>query len=281
MPIEKRPSKPVAKSYIPPNFKPHKVKKGESLKMIALAKNMEPWELIYDNFKTRDPAETNWYLKNYVGCSKTTSNGMNYVFTGDDSPGIIYVPDDKAAFPSKPQTKTTPSAPLLRNVWAGIAKSHSGDLFIIGAHDLTGMIYNLGDEIPDVRNAMLNINGYKFGPGLGASIGAALVIAYGYPQAGSMNGVTGGGDFDLAIGAKLGDLLKGIKYLGSTIDTLDKYKKMRYLTENILKTMVVNGLPGSSGIITLPIPMAGVGLHAWVGFKFGDVKIWRTGKGIY
>lgn len=143
------------------------------------------------------------------------------------------------------------------------------------------MIYNLGDEIPDVRNAVLNINGFKFGPGLGASIGAVLVIAYGYPQAKSISGVTGGGDFDLAIGAKLGDLLKGLSYLGKAIDTLDKYKKMRYLTENILKTMVVNGMPGSSGIITLPIPLAGAGLHAWGGFKFGTVSILRTGTGIY
>ena len=185
-----------------------------------------------------------------------------------------------------------PSA--LRNVWAGVAKAHSGDLFIVGAHDLTGMVYNLGDEAPDVRNALLNINGFKFGLGLGASVSAVFVIAYGYPQAKGaivawqpnapqakdMNGVSGGKDFDLAIGAKLSSFIKGLKYLGEAIDTLDKYKKMRYLTENILKTMM-NGMPESSGIITLPIPFAGVGLHAWAGFKFGDVNIWRTGRGLF
>ena len=37
-------------------------------------------------------------------------------------------------------------------------------------------MYNLGDEIPEVRNAKININGYKFGPGLGASIGAAFCV---------------------------------------------------------------------------------------------------------
>jgi hypothetical protein len=141
------------------------------------------------------------------------------------------------------------------------------------------MIYNLGDDVPDVRNALLNINGFKLGLGLGGSIGAVFVIAYGYPQAKDINGITGGKDFDIAIGAKLGDFLKGLKYLGKAIDTLDKYKKMRYMTENILKTMVVNGLPDSSGIIALPIPFAGGGLHVWGGYKFGDVSIWQTGRG--
>jgi hypothetical protein len=59
--------------------------------------------------------------------------------------------------------------------------------------------------LPDVRNAVININGYKFGPGLGASIDAVFVIAHGYSSASLMNGVSGDWDFDLAMGAKLGD----------------------------------------------------------------------------
>lgn len=280
MPVEKRPVNPVHKGYIPPNFKAYKVKKGESLETIARANNMELWELIYDNFKTKNPAEANWYLKNHVGCSEKTKNGADYIFSSNDSPGVIYIPDKTKAIPNVPK-KVEPAQSILRNVWAGVGKSHSGDLFVIGAHDLTGMVYNLGDEVPDIRNALVNINGFKFGPGLGASVGAVFVIAYGYPQAHSISGVTGGKDFDLAIGAKLGDLLKGLSYLGKAVDTLDKYKKMRYLTENIVKNMVLNGSPGSSGIITLPIPLAGAGIHLWGGFKFGTVSVMSTGKGIY
>jgi hypothetical protein len=275
----KRPANPVAKGFVPSAFTPYKVNDGDSLASIAKKHNMEVWELIYENFRTRDPAETNWYLKNYVGSKKQTTNHANLIFTSNDNPGIIYVPPVNTVTPPVSITPKAPSA--LRNVWAGVAKGHSGDLFVVGAHDLTGMIYNLGDNAPDVRNALLNINGFKFGLGLGASIGAVFVIAYGYPQARDINGVAGQNDFDLAIGAKLGSFLKGLRYLGKVIDTLDKYKKMRYLTENILKTMVVNELPGSSGIITLPIPLAGGGLHVWGGFKFGDVRIWRTGRGLY
>jgi hypothetical protein len=275
----KRPTNPVAKGFVPSNFTPYKVKDGDSLASIAKKHNVEVWELIYENFRTRDPAETNWYLKNYVGSTKQTIDHANLIFTSNDSPGIIYVPPENTVTPPVSVTPKAPSA--LRNVWAGVAKAHSGDLVIVGAHDLTGMIYNLGDKLPDVRNATLNINGFKFGVGLGGSVGAVFVIAYGYPQAKDMNGVSGGYDFDLAIGAKLGDFLKGLRFLGKAIDTLDKFKKMRYLTENILKTMVINGLPDSSGIITLPIPLAGVGLHAWLGFKFGDVSIWRTGRGLF
>lgn len=279
MALEKKPINPVPRNFVPSNFKAYKVKNGDSLLSIAKANKMEVWELIHDNFRTRDPKETNWYLKHYVGCTKQTQNGANYIFTLNDRPGIIYIPSDHVTIPPVPIEHKVPS--LLKNVWAGIAKSHSGDLFVVGAHDLSGMVYNLGDKAPDVRNAMLNINGFKFGVGLGASIGATFVIAYGYPNASDMGGVSGGGDFDLAIGTKLGDFLKGVKYLGEAIDTLDKFKKMRYLTENILKTMVVNGLPGPSGIITLPIPFAGAGLHVWGGYKFGDVKVWRTGTGLF
>jgi len=189
------------------------------------------------------------------------------------------VPADNVTLP--PVTIKHPAPSLLRNVWAGVAKSHSGDLFVVGAHDLTGMIYNLGDNPPDVRNVLLNINGYKLGLGLGGSIGAVFVVAYGYPTARSMVGVTGSGDFDIAIGVKLGDFLKGLRFLGKAIDTLDKYKKIRYITENILKNVVINSPSENSGIITIPIPLVGAGIHLWGGFKFGDVNIWHTGKGIF
>lgn len=270
MPIEKIPIKKIAKTYIPPSSKPYKVKDGDSFTTIATKYKMEEWELIYENFKTRDPLEVNWYLRNYTGCIKQTADGKNWVFSSNANPGIIYIPEEIIDVPKVTQTSR------LKNVWAGIAKSHSGDLFLIGAHDLTGKIYSLGDELPDVRNAVININGYKFGPGLGASVGAVFVIAHGYSSANLMNGVSGGWDFDLAIGAKLGDFLKGIKGLGKVIDTIQKFKKMRYLTENVIKNIgIVN-----PGVYTIPIPLAGAGLHVWGGFKFGDVTIFSSGRGI-
>ncbi|MCP3928520.1 MAG: hypothetical protein GY705_05400 [Bacteroidetes bacterium] len=271
MPIEKKPLKQVSKDYCPPSSVLYKVKDGDSFISIAKHYNVEEWELIYENFRTRDTAEVNWYLRKYVGCKKQTLDGQNWIFSSDANPGFIHIPNQIIDIPCL----VVPSK--LKNVWAGIAKSHSGDLPGIGAHDLTGRVYNLGDELPDVRNAVVNINGFKFGLGLGGSIGAVFVIAYGYSDSYKMNGgVVGEWDFDLSIGAKLGDFLKGIKGIGKVIDTIQKYKKMRYLTENAIKNRgIVN-----PGIYAIPIPLAGVGLHAWVGFKFGDITIFKSGRGI-
>ena len=164
-----------------------------------------------------------------------------------------------------------------RKIWTGLAKSHSGDLFLVGAYDVTGKVYNLGwDEESEVKNVVININGYKFGPGLGASVGAVFVIAHGYENAAEMNGVAGGWDFDVSIGAKLGDFFKGVKGLGKVVDTIEKYKKMRYLTENAIKNLGIS----KPGIYTIPIPFAGAGLHLWAGYKFGDVSVVDTGTGV-
>ncbi len=164
----------------------------------------------------------------------------------------------------------------LSKVWMGLAKSHSGDLFIVGAHDLTGRIYNALDEYPNIRNGTININGFKFGPGLGGSVGAAFVIAHGYNNIHEMKGVTGSWDFDLAVAAKLGDFLKGVGALGKAIDTMDKYKEATYLTEQAIKNLGIT----QKGIYTFPIPFAGAGLHVWGGFKFGDISVISTGIGV-
>ena len=273
--LTKPPSKIISNHFKPSGYMSYKVKDGDSWETLAREYNMKPWELIYNNFQTRDAEEVNWYLKKYVGCTKVTEDNKNLIFRSADQPGVIYLPPKKVHVPptqieSKPNTK-------LKKIWAGLAKVHSGDLFIVGAHDLTGVMYNLGDDIPDVRNVTININGYKFGPGLGASIGAAFVFAHGYEFPKEMNGVSGGWDFDVAIGAKLGDILKGVKGLGSVVDTIEKYKKLRYLTESTIKNLGIV----KPGIYTIPIPLAGVGLHLWGGYKFGNVKVMSEGKGIY
>jgi len=273
MPIEKRPGNPLARNYVPSDTKPYKVKDGDDWETVARAQGMDAWDLIYLNYQTRDPAEVNWYLREYAGCRQPTRDGKNWMFSSSATPGIIRVPQRVLVMP--PLT-IEGKLPALANTWAGLAKSHSGDLFIIGAHDLTGKVYNLGDEFSKVRNAVININGFKFGPGLGADVSAVFVLAHGYSKANDMIGVSGDWDFDVAIGAKLGDFLKDIKSLGRVIDGLEKYKKLRYVTENAIKNRAII----KPGIYTLPIPFAGVGLHLWGGFKFGDVSVFSTGVGI-
>jgi hypothetical protein len=274
MPLEKKPKKLAPRSRIPPDFRPYKVQDGDGWKKIAKLHGMEVWELIFENFQTRNVEEINWYLHHYVGCKKQTHDGKNWMFSASADPGIIYVPITRIFMPPMYIEGKAPSK--LKNVWAGIGKSHSGDLFIIGAHDLTGRIYNVGDELPDVRNAVININGWKFGAGLGASIGAVFIIAHGYEQPRDMIGVSGGWDFDVAIVAKLGDILKGVKGIGKAVDTIQKYKKARYLTENAIKNLGIT----KPGVYTIPIPFAGAGAHIWGGYKFGDVSVFSSGRGI-
>jgi len=275
MPVEKMPAHPIQRGFIPSNFRPHKVKNGDNWGTIAKLHGMEVWELIYENFKTNNTAETNWYLRNYVGCIDKTSDDKNWMFSDNAKPGIIFVPINRNGIPLDRNINV--AIPKLKNIWAGIAKAHSGDFFLVGAHDLTGQIYNLGDKLPDVRNAIININGYKLGPGLGGSIGAVFVIAHGYEIADDMNGVSGGWDFDIAIAAKLDSFIKGIRGIGKAIDTIQQYKKMRYLTETAIKNMGIT----KPGIYSIPIPLAGIGIHLWGGFKFGDVRVFRKGKGIF
>ena len=274
MAIEKKPANPVGKDYVPPNSRPYKVKDGESWESIASANGINVWDLIIANFKTRDPAEVNWYLRSHVGCVLPTADYRNWRFSSGAEPGIIHIPIQVITMPPMTITGKVPST--LGKLWAGLGKAHSGDFFLIGAHDLTAKIYNLGDELTNVRNAAINVNGWKFGPGLGSSIGAVFVIAHGYATPGEMNGVAGGWDFDIAIGAKLGDFLKGVKGLGKAVDTIEKYKKLRYLTENAIKNVGIT----QPGVYTIPIPLAGTGIHLWGGYKFGDVTVFNTGTGI-
>jgi hypothetical protein len=64
---------------------------------IAAENGLDPRELLFYNFQTRDMQEINWYLKEYVGCTRTTSDGFNYVLLGAASDpvamkGMIFVP---------------------------------------------------------------------------------------------------------------------------------------------------------------------------------------------
>ena len=92
MPIEKRPTAPLPPTYVPPDSKPYRVKDGDSWVTVARANSMDPWDLIFANFKTQDPAEVNWYLRHSVGCTRCTRDMRNWVFTSSANPGLIHIP---------------------------------------------------------------------------------------------------------------------------------------------------------------------------------------------
>jgi hypothetical protein len=68
------------------------VRNGDSWESIASRNGLAAWDLIEANFRTRDPAEVNWYLHHYTGCTQTTADGRNWVFSSSANPGVIHIP---------------------------------------------------------------------------------------------------------------------------------------------------------------------------------------------
>ena len=76
------------------------MKDGDNWGSIASANRVDVGALITFNFKTSNPDEINWYLREKVGCRMEAPDHDNYRFSSRDVPGIIYIP--KAAAPPAP-----------------------------------------------------------------------------------------------------------------------------------------------------------------------------------
>src|SRR5438876_11562024 len=56
--------------------------RSQSLASIAISRAVDAVKLLRHNFQTQNPAEVNWYLREYLGCFNTTVDGKNYIFFG-------------------------------------------------------------------------------------------------------------------------------------------------------------------------------------------------------
>lgn len=102
MPIERQPNpKKLAPRYpAGPNvaYRPGTdPKRLEDWKTVATDFKVNVEYLIYYNFQTNNPDIVNWYLKHYVGCTKTR-DGLNWAFSPDMNPGLIYIPTEAFDF---------------------------------------------------------------------------------------------------------------------------------------------------------------------------------------
>lgn len=70
----------------------HKVNKGETLDGLAKKAGMSWKDLAKFNWNTDSPDEINKHLRDDVGCTKKTKDGLNYVFDNSDKPGIVLIP---------------------------------------------------------------------------------------------------------------------------------------------------------------------------------------------
>lgn len=104
----KKPANPVRKEGFPEN-RIHRKIDGKWIKIgsvitvgttdnwwnLAKGHQVRPWEIIEANFETSVPEEVNWYLREYVGCTKLGPRGRNYRFEGAN-PGRILMPFGEA-----------------------------------------------------------------------------------------------------------------------------------------------------------------------------------------
>lgn len=97
MALTKEPAK-VAPQGIPHGGAPgeeyldYKVKTDDSLDLVAKRAGTT-WEKLAEfNYGTKIPKEINWYLHEYVGCTKETKDTYNYMFNTGDDPGIVHIP---------------------------------------------------------------------------------------------------------------------------------------------------------------------------------------------
>jgi hypothetical protein len=98
---EKEP-RPRRQDWPPPGSIPYQVTDldmKDGWKGVARKHGVDVQHLIRHNFRTNDPDEVNWYLREYVGCNVTTDDLNNWMFSSSAKPGKIYLPIDKTPTP--------------------------------------------------------------------------------------------------------------------------------------------------------------------------------------
>jgi len=165
---------PTGLDYVPAQSLPHRVASNDSWWTLAERPEVRPSgltanDLCYFNFKTRKPAEVNWYLYHKVGCRTSTRDGKNFMFSAADQPGIVYLPK---AGPPMPVNEIVPRPTGNRtNTWFGLGGTVGTQFAVVGIATLAGYVVSL-DDIGKGMTIAASIN--RVGPGVGASGGLAL-----------------------------------------------------------------------------------------------------------
>jgi hypothetical protein len=275
MPIEKAPASPVPANYKPEGGIPHKVQDSDDWWSLARkANNMDVWDLIEFNFKTRSAPEVNWYLRRNVGCKKTTKDGKNYMFSSNAMPGIVYLPPDPK------QAKPT-------NIWFGIAVKGGGHFFLVGKDTVEGWLVSVDNY---ENNFFLNVDGWRLGPGLGGGVGVALVIVTSMRNPNALHGhMVGGKDFQASLGAKWGTLAKGVSKLsvvqklaqrskfatkvGKGAITLAEWEKTRELIKGTIGALGIDLDAAEPQVEVIDLPGVGTGLELSAYFNVGTIQV--------
>jgi hypothetical protein len=107
---------------------------------LASAAGLAPWDLIrynYPNLPTdlKEAArEVNWYLQEYVGCTRLTPDSRNYVFAGAN-PGEVWIPNAPSATPlTRDQIARNTVLSVLREPVVSMMDFGVGRVFVPATH---------------------------------------------------------------------------------------------------------------------------------------------------
>lgn len=215
MTLMKKPNPlPTPLDYVPPNSVAVRITNKDSWWTLAEhpgAKNagLSPLDLCFFNFGTRKPLEINWYLREKVGTRKTTADGLNYMFSNADNPGIVYVPaigtiPDKKDYPPPPKVEEVKS-----NAWIGVGVKGGGHVAIVGVDTMLGKVWSIDAT---GRSFGLMAETKRLGPGLGGGGGLAVIYVTGVRQPSDVSGLKQTDwDFNASLGEQWGKLAKAAK----------------------------------------------------------------------
>ncbi len=269
---------PSPLDYVPPETKPYKVTDRDNWWTLAdrpevRARGLSANDLCYLNFKTRNPAEINWYLYRKVGCRRPTSDGANFRFSKADDPGIVHLP---VTGPPPAVTDVRPAADTGRkNIWIGLAGNAGTQFAVVGIDTLAGYVASIDDF---GKGMAIAASTTRLGLGVGASGGVSLVIVANAKSPGDLNGhMEGGLDFNLALGprwSKAGSLQpfvdavvrivgrspSGVKRV---LSKADKWAEVAKIAKSVVEYLSIDP-NGEPKVLVVGIPGPGGGAEASV-----------------
>lgn len=295
MSITKKPDPlPSELNYIPANSTPYKVTNKDNWYALAerldvKSAGMNASDLCYFNFKTRKPAEINWYLFNKVGCRTATKTGYNYMFTNADNPGVIYLPK---IGPPLPVTEVIPKNPDEKsNAWFGVGAKAGTQFFVIGIETMVGYVASL-DEIGKGMAISSSVN--RLGPGFGASGGVCFIYITGISTPEKLNGYQQGDwDFNISLVGNWGKMAKSagkaqkfaplisvITKIGAKTPSglkkalaahPDKWVELIKAGKSVKESLGID-INGEPNVFIFDVPFAGGGVEASVFFGVANLN---------
>jgi hypothetical protein len=161
---ERRPASPKSRiTSPPPGAVAHPVKLGEDWHTLAQQYGFLEITLMEYNFGTHEPAEVNWYLREYVGCVLQDERRNNWKFSNDAKPGIIYIPPREYDFGSaEDPTELLKGKPPFKGVDWAVELAKAGSKFSGGPHKRVlaleiGHLVVVGLEIAEAHVVLLQL----------------------------------------------------------------------------------------------------------------------------